>query len=33
VAKYFHMNVGAIGVTPDAITFQLFAPAPPLLKK
>ena len=33
VAKYFHMNAGAIGVTPDAITFQLFAPTPPLLKK
>lgn len=32
VAKYFHFNVGAIGVAPDAITFKIFAPAPPQLK-
>ncbi len=33
VAKYFHFNVGASAVAPDAITFQFFAPAAPLLKK
>ena len=32
VAKYFHFNVGAIGVTPDQITFKLFTPLPPALR-
>lgn len=33
VAKYFHFDVSAIGVTPDTITFKTFTPAPPLLRK
>ena len=33
VAKYFHMNVNAVGVTPDGITFKMFTPTPPLLRK
>jgi hypothetical protein len=33
VAKYFHFDVSAIGVTPDAITFKTFTPTPPALRK
>jgi hypothetical protein len=33
VSKYFHFNVSAIGVAPDAITFKLFSPAPPQLRQ
>jgi hypothetical protein len=33
VAKYFHFDVSAIGVTPDAITFKMFSPTPPALRK
>lgn len=33
VAKYFYFNVGAIGVAPEAITFRIFAPTPPALRK
>ena len=33
VAKYFHLNVNAVGVTPDGLTFKMFTPTPPLLKK
>ena len=33
VAKYFHFNVSAIGVTPEQITFKMFTPLPPQLRK
>ncbi len=33
VANYFHFDVSAIGVTPDAITFKMFSPVPPALRK
>jgi len=33
VSKYFHFNVSAIGVAPDAITFKLFSPVPPQLRQ
>jgi hypothetical protein len=33
VSKYFHFNVSAIGVAPDAITFRMFTPTPPQLRK
>ena len=33
VAKYFHFNVSAVGVTPEQITFTMFAPTPPQLHK
>jgi hypothetical protein len=29
VSKYFHFNVSAINVSPQAITFKIFAPVPP----
>jgi len=33
VSKYFHMTVTAINVSPGAITFRVFAPTPPALRK
>ena len=33
VAKYFYLNVNALGVTPDGITFKMFTPTPPPLRK
>ena len=33
VAKYFHLDVSSIGVTPEAITFKTFTPTPPALRK
>jgi hypothetical protein len=33
VAKYFHFDVSAIGVTPETITFKMFSPMPPALRK
>ena len=33
VSKYFHFDVSAIGVAPDAITFRMFSPTPPQLRK
>ncbi len=32
-AKYFHFNVSAVGVTPEQITFKMFSPTPPQLRK
>ncbi len=33
VSKYFHFNVSAVQVTPEQITFKMFSPAPPQLRK
>jgi len=33
VAKYFHFDVSAIGVTPEVITFKTFTPTSPALRK
>ena len=33
VAKYFHFNVSAVNVNPDQITFKMFSPMPPQLRK
>jgi hypothetical protein len=33
VARYFHFEVSAIGVTPETITFKMFSPTPPTLRK
>ncbi len=33
VAKYFFMDVAAVNVSPGAITFKLFSPTPPQLRK
>lgn len=33
VSKYFHMEVSAVNVSPDTITFRMFAPTPPQLHK
>ena len=33
VAKYFYLNVNALGVTPDGINFKMFTPTPPPLRK
>ena len=33
VAKYFHLDVSSIGVTPEAITFKTFTPTPPVLRR
>ena len=33
VAKYFYFDVNAVGVTPETITFKMFSPAPPALRK
>ena len=33
VAKYFYLNVNALGVTPDGINFKMFTPTPPPVRK
>jgi hypothetical protein len=33
IAKFFHFDVSAISVTPEAITFKTFTPTPPALRK
>ena len=33
VAKYFYFNVGTIAVTPEQITFKMFTPTPPSLRR
>lgn len=33
VAKYFYLNVNALGVTADGITFKMFTSTPPPLRK
>jgi hypothetical protein len=33
VSKYFHFNVSAIEVAPQAINFKVFSPTPPQLRK
>lgn len=33
VSKYFHFDVSAISVSPNAITFKMFTPTPPQLRK
>jgi hypothetical protein len=33
VAHYFHLNVSAVNVSPNAITFKMFTPTPPQLRK
>jgi len=33
VSKYFHFDVSAINVSPNAITFRMFTPTPPQLRK
>ena len=33
VAKYFHFAVYSVGANVDGLTFKMFAPVPPALKK